>query len=40
MTVTVPQDSNKHKVQSNEGAPRAKRECRAGEPKGNKKQSV
>ena len=25
MTVTVPEDSNKHKVQINEGAPRAKR---------------
>ena len=33
MTVTVPQDSNKCKVQSNEGAPHAKRQRRAGKPK-------
>ena len=39
MTVTVPQDSNKRKVQSNEGAPCAKRPCRAGKPRGDKKQT-
>ena len=39
MTVTVPQDSNKRKVQSIEGAPRAKRQRRAGKPKGDKKQN-
>ena len=33
MTVTVPQD-NKGKVHSNEGAPRNKRQCRWGKPKG------
>ena len=34
MTVTVPEDSNKRKVQINEGAPR-----RAGKPTGDKKQT-
>ena len=36
VTVTVPQDSNKRKVQSNEGAPRAKHPRIAGKPKGDK----
>ena len=36
VTVTVPQDSNKRKVQSNEGAPCAKRPHIAGKPKGDK----
>ena len=39
MTVAVPQDSNKHKVRSNEGAQRAKHQRRARKPKGDKKQS-
>ena len=39
MNVSVPRASNKHKVQSNEGAPYAKRPRRAGKPKGDKKQS-
>ena len=39
VTVTVPQDSNKCMVQSYEGAPPAKRQYRAGKPKGDKKQS-
>ena len=37
MTVTVPQDLNKHKVQSSKGAPRAKCPCKAGKPRGDKK---
>ena len=36
MTVTVPQDSNKRKVQSNKGASCAKRQRIAGKPKGDK----
>ena len=39
ITVKVPQDSNKRKVQSNEGAPRSKRQRRAGKPKSDKKQN-
>ena len=38
MTVTVPQDSNKHQVQSNEGAPRSKRQRRSGKPRSDKKE--
>ena len=38
MTVTVPQDSNKRKIQSNEGAPRNKRQYRSGKPKGDQKE--
>ena len=39
MTVTVPQDSNKRKVQSNEGAPCAKHQRSTEKPKGDKKQN-
>ena len=40
MTVRVPQDlKSKCKDQSNEGAPLAKHQHRAGKPKGDKKQS-
>ena len=39
MTVTVPQDSNKRKVQSNEDTPCAKHPRTAGRSKSNKKQS-
>ena len=39
MTVTVPQDPNKRKDQSNDGASRAKRSRRAGKPRGDKKQN-
>ena len=38
MTVTVPQDSNKRKVQSNEGAPCSKRQSKLGKPKGDQKE--
>ena len=38
MTVTVPQESNKHKVQSNEEAPRSIRARRGRRGKGNRKQ--
>ena len=40
MTATVPQDSNKRKVQSNEGAPRSKRQRKSGKPNGDQTQSV
>ena len=39
MTVTVPQDSNKRKVQSHEEAPRCKGAGRGGRGRANKKQS-
>ena len=39
MTVTVPQDSNKRKVQRNEGASHAKRPCRGGKFRGDEKQT-
>ena len=38
MTVTVPQESNKRKVQSNDGAPRNKCQRRSRKPKGDQKE--
>ena len=38
MTVTVPQDSNKRKDQSNEGAPCNKRQHRLRKPKRDQKE--
>ena len=38
MTVTVPQDSNKCKIQSNEGAPLNKRQRKSGKTRGDQKE--
>ena len=38
MTVTLPQEPNKRQLQTPEGAPRSKRQCKSGKHKSNKKE--